>query len=236
MRARFALTSLSAAALLFGATAAIAQPAAPAPAPAPAPAKDAPAKTAPAKDAKDTGKAGATSGPRRDPDGIRGISPYMEAIKKGEDAYVARDFQGAVSAFQEAIKLDVQKMIGYYRIGEAQLALNNIPEAEAQWQNALTKTGPDDLKAKVYFVLADLRERQMKWQEAKDAWTAYANFLTSNPKALGYPATGVERQKMIDRRVKDEKDYGEVKERIKKREAERIKEAEENAKKDTKNK
>ena len=41
---------------------------------------------------------------------------------------------------------------------------------------------------------------------------------------------------MIDKRVKDEKDYGEVRERAKKREAERLKEAEENAKTDTKNK
>jgi tetratricopeptide (TPR) repeat protein len=230
MRVRFTVASLSAAALLFGATAALAQPA---PA-APAPAKDTPKAAAPAKDA---GKAGATApaGPRRDPEGMRGISPYMEAIKKGEDAYVARDFQGAVAAFQEAIKIDVQKMLGYYRIGEAQLALNNIPEAEAQWQSALTKSGPDDLKAKVLFVLADLRERQGKWQEAKEAWTAYAAFLQSNPKALGYPATTVERHKMIDRRVKDEKDYGEVRERIKRREAEKIKEAEENAKKDKKN-
>jgi tetratricopeptide (TPR) repeat protein len=227
MRARFVLASLSAAALLSGATAAIAQPAAP------GTPKPAPAKAAPAKEAE---KAAAPGGPRRDPDGIRGISPYMEAMKKGEDAYVARDFQGAVTAFQEAIKLDVQKMLGYYRIGEAQLALNNIVEAEAQWQNALTKTGSDDLKAKVYFLLADLRERQMKWTEAKEAWTAYSNYLTANPKALGYPATAVERQKMIDRRVKDEADYGAVKERIKKRETERIKEAEDNAKKDTKNK
>jgi tetratricopeptide (TPR) repeat protein len=223
MRARFLIASLSAAVLFVGADAAFAQP------------KEAPkAAPAPAKDA--AGKSAAPAGPRRDPEGIRGISPYMEAMKKGEDAYVARDFQGAVTAFQDGIKLDVQKMLGYYRIGEAQLALNNIPEAEAQWQNALTKTGPDELKAKVLFVLADLRERQAKWQEAKDAWTAYATFCTEHPKALTYPATAVERQKVIDRRVKDEKDYGEVKERTKKREAEKIKEAEENAKKDTKNK
>lgn len=221
MRARFTIASLSAAVLLLGASAASAQP------------KEAPKAAPPAKDA---GKSAAPAGPRKDPEGIRGISPYMEALKKGEDAYVARDFQGAVTAFQDAIKLDVQKMVGYYRIGEAQLALNNITEAEAQWQNALTKTGPDELKAKVLFNLADLRERQAKWQEAKDAWNTYSTFCTEHPKALTYAATALERVKMIDRRVKDEKDYGEVKERTKRREAERIKEAEANAKKDTKNK
>ena len=160
----------------------------------------------------------------------------MEQVKKGEDAYVARDFPGAVAAFQEAIKIDTQKALAYYRIGEAQLANGNIAEAEAQWQAALTKTGSNDLKAKVYFVLADLRERQQKWQEAKDAWNQYTSFLQANPQALGYPATAVERVKQIDRRVKDEKDYGVVKERIKKREEENAKKAADAAAKDKANK
>lgn len=225
MRARFLFAPLTALTLL-GSTA-LAQPAAPA---------------APAAKPAEPPKAGATSPaatapgqPRRDPNGQTGISPYMEQVKKGEDAYVARDFTGAVAAFQEAIKIDVQKMLAYYRIGEAQLAAGNMAEAEAQWQSALTKTGADDLRAKVYFCLADLRERQQKWAEAKEAWNAYSNHLQANPKALGFAATAIERIKQIDRRVKDEKDYGEVKVRIKKREEERIKEAEEAAKKDTKN-
>lgn len=193
-----------------------------------------PAAPAPAAPKKDEAKAPA--GPRKDPAGITGISPYMEAVKKGEDAYVARDFKGAIAAFQEAIKLDTQSALAYYRMGEAQLADGNLTEAEAQWQNAMNRSGTADLKAKVYFVLADLKERQGKWQEAKDAWTAYQSFLQGNPKALGYPATAIERIKQIDRRVKDEKDYGEVRERIKRREQEKIKEAEDAAKKDTKNK
>lgn len=223
MRARLLFAPLTALTLL-GSTA-LAQPAAPKPAEPGKPA--APGATAPGATAPDK--------IRRDPNGQTGISPYMEQIKKGEDAYIARDFTGAVAAFQEAIKIDVQKALAYYRIGEAQLAAGNMAEAEAQWQSALTKTGSDDLRAKVYFCLADLRERQQKWAEAKEAWNAYSNFLQSNPKALGYAATAIERIKQIDRRVKDEKDYGEVKARIKRRQEEQIKEAEEKAKKDTKN-
>lgn len=229
MRVRFLFASLMATALSFvGSTSLAQQPAAPAK----PPAGDA---TKPGATAPTTPGATAPGQPRRDPNGQTGISPYMEQMKKGEDAYVARDFPGAVAAFQEAIKLDTAKMLGYYRIGEAQLAAGNIAEAEAQWQAALTKTGSNDLKAKVYFCLADLRERQQKWAEAKEAWNTYSSFLQSNPNALGYAATAIERIKQIDRRVKDEKDYGEVKARIKKREEERLKEAEENAKKDKKN-
>ena len=231
MRARLLFAPLTALTLL-GSTALAQQPAAPAK---PADAPKAGATTPSATTGATTPGATTAGQPRRDPNGQTGISPYMEQIKKGEDAFVARDFTGAVAAFQEAIKLDVQKMLGYYRIGEAQLAAGNVAEAEAQWQSALTKTGSDDLRAKVYFCLADLRERQQKWAETREAWIAYTNYLQANPKALGYAATAVERIKQVDRRVKDEKDYGEVKVRIQKRQEERLKEAEENAKKDTKN-
>jgi tetratricopeptide (TPR) repeat protein len=169
---------------------------------------------------------------KRDPEGKRGISPYMELIAKGEAAFVARDMMGAVSTFQDAIKLDADKMLGFYRLGEALLASGKTEDAEATWQTALGKKGTDELNGKVLFVLADLRERQQKWQAAKDAWAAYAAFLTSHPKALGYPATGVERQKQADRRMKDEVDYAVVKARIAKRKAEVDAEATENAKKD----
>ena len=176
--------------------------------------------------------AAATAGPRKDPEGKTGISPYNEQIAKGNGSFVARDLPGAVAAFQEAIKIDPDKMLGFYRLGEAMLESGKLEEAEAAWTTALGKKGTDDLHAKVLFCMADLRERQKNWQVAKDAWNNYTGFLTSNAKANGFPATAIERQKMIDRRVKDEKDYAAVKERIVKREAERLKEAEENAKKD----
>ena len=51
-------------------------------------------------------------------------------------------------------------------------------------------------------------------------------------KVKGFPATASERIKQADRRMKDEVDYGKVKERIAKRIAEKEAEAIENAKKD----
>ena len=102
--------------------------------------------------------------------------------------------------------------------------------------NAVCKKGSEDLNGRILFVLADLRERQKSWQGAKDAWAAYAAYLTSHAQAKGFPATAEERIKRIDQRIKDEKDYGAVKVRIKARETERLKEAEENAKKDKLNK
>jgi tetratricopeptide (TPR) repeat protein len=172
---------------------------------------------------------------RKDPEGKRGISPYMEFIAKGEASFVARDLPGAISTFQEAIKLDTDKMLGFYRLGEAQLASGKPEEAEIAWQSAVGKKGTDDLHAKVLFVLADLRERQGKWQASKEAWDAYTAFLQNHAKAVGYPATAIERKKQVERRMKDEADYGVVKERIAKRQAEKEAEATENAKKDKRN-
>lgn len=191
----------------------------------PAPGAAAPGAAAPAKAGE----------PRRDPAGQTGISPYMEQIAKGQAAFVARDIQGAVAAFQEAIKIEPDKMLGFYRLGEAMLESGKLEDAEAAWNTATGKKGTSELQAKVLLCLADLRERQKNFAGAKDAWNAYTKFVTENAKANGYPATPAERLKQIERREKDEKDYAAVRERIKNREAERQKEAEENAKKDTKN-
>lgn len=253
MRPRIAM--LFAAPLVLGAAVALAQtPGAPAGAAAPAPVPSAapsakPAAAAPAPSAKaaapapsvKSSAAPAAAPPggdkiRRDPEGKKGISPYQEAVAKGQNAFVARDFPGAITAFQDAIKVDPQAMVGFYLLGEAQLEGGKPEEAEAAWTTGLTKKGTEDLNAKLLFVMADLRERQKNWQGAKDAWSAYASFCTGHAQSKGYPATAEERIKRIDQRIKDEKDYAVVRERIKKREEERTKEAEENAKKDKLNK
>jgi len=173
---------------------------------------------------------------RHDPENKKGISPYMELVVKGQSTFVARDIPGAISVFQEAIKLDPEQMLAFYRLGEAEQEAGKLDDADKAWEAALSKKGPDDLKGKVLFVIAGLRERQQKWQLAKDAWQSYAAFLQGNPKVLGYPATAADRIKQIDRRVQLEADYGKVKERIAQRIAEKEKEAAENAKKDKLNK
>jgi tetratricopeptide (TPR) repeat protein len=110
---------------------------------------------------------------RKDPKGVKGISPFWESLKKGDDLYVARDFDGAIAAYREAIAKEPQNALGHYRMGEAQLAKADLQEAEASWVAALRFVGGDlALKAKILFVLADLRERQKSHDDAKERWTA----------------------------------------------------------------
>src|SRR5262249_14414392 len=129
----------------------------------------APASTAPASAAP------ATPGEiRRDPRGIKGISPLWEAIKRGDDAVAARDLAGAKAAYEEAIRADPHSGLGQYRMGELLLMQNQPKEAEASWQEALRFSGEDpSLRAKVLFVLADLKERQRAFEEATNGWNAY---------------------------------------------------------------
>ena len=168
---------------------------------------------------------------RRDPQGIKGISPFWESLKKGDDLYVARDFEGAIAAYREAIAKDAQNALGHYRMGEAQLAKGDLQEAEASWVSALRFVGNDGaLKAKILFVLADLRERQKSYDDAKERWGAYEQFAQQNAAVKTYPASAADRKKRIDTWKKMLEDYAAVKKRIE----QRLKEADEKAKKSAK--
>jgi tetratricopeptide (TPR) repeat protein len=196
------------------------------------------AKAAPAKDGKD-GKDGVTvdaDGVRRDPKGVKGISPYLEQIVRGDRAYVARDFDGAILNYREAIKLEPEKALGHYRVASAQLAKGDQKEAEAALVNGLRFVGKDGtLKAKLIFALADLRERQKNNDEAIGRWKEYSKNAEDEKEAITYPATATERVARNEAWKKNVTESEEVKVRI----AKRLKEADEASRKsasDPKNK
>jgi tetratricopeptide (TPR) repeat protein len=177
-----------------------------------------------------------SEGVRRDPKGIKGISPYLELIVKGDHAYVARDFDGAIAAYREAIKAEPEKALGHYRVGAAQLAKGDQKEAEAAFVNGLRFVAKDGtLKAKLIFALADLRERQKNNDEAIGRWKEYSKNSEDNKEAITYPASATERVARNEAWKKNVADSEEVKGRI----AKRLKEADEASRKsaaDPKNK
>ena len=181
----------------------------------------------PAKDDKEAKSAsdGVTvdsEGVRRDPKGIKGISPYLELIVKGDHAYVARDFDGAIAAYREAIKAEPEKALGHYRVGAAQLAKGDQKEAEAAYVSGLRFVGKDGtLKAKLIFALADLRERQKNNDEAIGRWKEYSKNAEDQKEAITYPASATERIARNEAWKKNVSDSEEVKTRI----AKRLKEA-----------
>jgi len=176
-------------------------------------------------------KKASDSGVRRDPKGIKGISPFWEAVKKGDSAFTARDFDGAIVAYREAITAEPQNALGHYRAGEAQIAKGDLKEAEAAFESGLRFVGNDSmLKAKLDFAVADLGERKKAYDDAIAKWTEYETFTTAQPDAKGYPATGTERKKVVETWKKVSADALEVKARIDKR----LKEADDAVRKSSK--
>jgi tetratricopeptide (TPR) repeat protein len=141
---------------------------------------------------------------------------YLEACTQGAAKYAARDFAGAIAAFQKAIELAPNQALGHYFLGEAQLAAGSLTEAEAAWNRASLQSGDQDpaLRARVLFVLADLKERQKRWDDAKAAWQVYLDWANKYPRANTFPASAQSRNQVIDTMVKQEKAYDVVRQRI----------------------
>jgi tetratricopeptide (TPR) repeat protein len=154
----------------------------------------------------------------RDPRGIKGVSPFTEALKRGDSAAFARDFEAAILAYRDALAKEPENALGHYRLGEAQVLKGDLHEAELTFSAGLRVVAPESpgLKAKFLFVLADLRERQKAYDEASAKWAEYEAFTTAQKTAQGFPASGSERNKVVLAWKKLSADSLEVKARIEK--------------------
>jgi tetratricopeptide (TPR) repeat protein len=141
---------------------------------------------------------------------------YAQTCAQGNAKYVARDFPAAIALYRSAIEHDPKDPLGYYLLGAAQLAAGNIPEADASWNRALTSASDKDpaMRARILFVIADLKERQWKWDDAKTAWQAYLDYTARFPNAAAFPASAHSRQQVIDAMLKQDKAYDIVRKRI----------------------
>lgn len=158
-----------------------------------------------------------------DPRNQTNISDFMQMCLDGNGRYLSRDFDGAVDTYRKAIQLSVKDPLGYYLLGEAQLAKGNVTEAEESWKNAERVSDPSvvnnpALRARILFVLADIRERQKKWDDAKTAWGHYDDWAsgvveagTASDGGYGaFPANGAGRIQSINTMLKQDKDYDRV--------------------------
>ena len=154
---------------------------------------------------------------RSDPRGRKGISPFSEAVQRGDAAVLARDFDAAIAAYRDALAKESENALAYYRIGEAQLLKGDLHEAELAFTSGLRVVAVEStsLKAKLEFVLADLRERQKAYDEASAKWGEYEAFTTAQ-KDTGFPASASERKKVVETWKKLSADSAAVKARIEK--------------------
>lgn len=148
--------------------------------------------------------------------------------KDGDRAYLAHDFDGALAAYQRGLKKQPQNARLHYRVGQTQIAKGDLKEAEAAYLAAVRFVAADHaLKAKLLFVLADLRERQKAYDDAHEGWSKYEALLKEQSGVKGFPQTASERKKRLTEYKQLLTDYAAVKARIDKR----LHEADERARK-----
>jgi tetratricopeptide (TPR) repeat protein len=165
-----------------------------------------------------------------DPRGLKGLNPFWQAVKAGDDAVGLQNYDAALVSYKDAIKAEPNNPMGYYRLGEVQVMKGNLKEAETAYQNALRLTSDKPaIKAKVLFATADLKERQRSYDEAVAAWSNYDAFARSNHGPGVFPAVAYEKKKRVQEWQKLLVDSGPVKERIKSRLQEADKKAAESA-------
>lgn len=177
-----------------------------------------PAKPAKAIVAGESATGIAPNGIRRDPKGVQGVSPFWEALGKGDGALLARDYDAAIGAYRDAISKSPQNPLAHYRVAEAQKLKGDSKAAEEAYNTALgLATNDPSMKAKILFCLADLSERAKDLEQASTRFTAYETFLKTAEKAKAYPASAAERKKRIQEWKQISADAAEVKLRIEKR-------------------
>ncbi len=141
---------------------------------------------------------------------------FSDAINEGCVKYVGKELPAAIELFRKATQLQPRNPLGYYLLGEAELGAGSLPDAEAAWLQGdqVSDGGPPSVKAKLLFVIADLRERQGRWEDAKTAWKRYADFAAQSADAGAFPASAEARTRDIDAMQKQYKDYAVVRKRI----------------------
>ena len=155
---------------------------------------------------------------RRDPEGIKGISPFWEAVLPGDRAFVAKDYDKATAQFRDALKIEPKNPEGHLRLGQAlfrSVGKGNATEAERSWLEALGHAhNTPAAKTKALFLLADLSERKKAYEEATKRWKSYKEHALSLKAIKAYPKTADDRLRRIEEWQKLLVEYKAVRERI----------------------
>ncbi len=141
---------------------------------------------------------------------------YASTCARGNASYAAHDFEGAIALYRHAMDIDPKSALAPYLLGEAQLAAGHVAEADATW--TLAAQGSREKSSapygRVLFVLADVKERQRKWEDAKAAWQAYLDWTNQAPDGGAFPGTARSRLQAIAVKLDQDKAEEPVRERI----------------------
>lgn len=165
---------------------------------------------------------GAAPSPVAGPDGGPPEAPprrlphaFVEACARGAAQYAAHDYASAIETFRGAIELAPQAAVGPYLLGEALFASGDVTGAEDAWGRAgAASEGDPAMRARVLFVVAQAKEQQKKWGDARAAWDAYRAWAARFPQAAAFTASADARAAAIDTMLAQERAAEVVRKRI----------------------
>ncbi len=199
---------------------------------------------APSSSSSESSSLGPSVTPRRDPDGLRGISPSREAVLRGDRATVAHDLEAARREYQGAITFAPSDPLGQLRTAELALMQKDLPLASEASAAAVRYSQEDVQRARALYLEALVREAEGDLTRAAAAWLAYRKLAPPEAAAAGssptpattaassasgasppaeaapnvtpHLATALARAKVVEERQKLEADYAKVRERMQK--------------------
>ncbi len=156
------------------------------------------------------------AGVRHDPDNRTSLAEWMDRCIKGNAKYLAHDISGAIDRYRQAILLAPKRPLSPLSPcrSAARHRKSTGGRGRVERRGAASDDRDPDVRGKILFVLADLKEREKKWDDAKVAWKAYADYAAKHVDAGMTPATPPARIQAIDDMLKQDKAYDVVRQRI----------------------
>ena len=157
----------------------------------------------------------------KDPENLRGISPYEEKVAHGKELAAQKDWAGAAAVFEEVIVMSPEDARGYLLLAQAKRDSDVLEIVE----KGRSKKGTEPVEAKLMFVRAELLERKASltptvattgdfgemlktvWDQSVQAWGAYSAYVSTHTRAPDYTRTADARRKAIGERSAREQQY-----------------------------
>ncbi|HEX2683026.1 MAG TPA: VWA domain-containing protein [Ferruginibacter sp.] len=147
-------------------------------------------------------------------------------IKKGNDAYEKKDYEKAVTNYQQAITKSPADPVAQYNLGNALYKNKKTDDAVQAYDNALSNAGSDADKAKAFYNKGVVLQNNKKLPECIEA---YKNALKLDPQdedARQNLQRALQEQKEQQKKEKEKKEEKKPREDKKQKEKEKPKEEE----------
>lgn len=146
-----------------------------------------------------------------------GTPPYATATSNGLRLLIARDFDGALGAFRQAVQIAGSDPTAFYYMGETQRVRGQLADALEMFRTAARLAGAANdgiMQARSLQGVAEtLEQTEGKRNEARTAWTEYMRFVDQN-QGVGFPELARARIAALDAMRELDETYADVRERI----------------------